>query len=548
MENKHLNILAIIPARGGSKGIPRKNIRPLCNKPLIHYSIHNALSSIYDIDVYVSSDDEEVLSISEKFYAKKHLRSNAFAEDHVTLDPVIYNALNDIEKIENKTYDYVITLQPTSPLLKSSTIDKAINHIISNPKIDTLISAKEDTHLNWKKDNDKYLPNYKERLNRQYLKPNFRETGGFLITKRNIVTENNRIGKNVDLFLLSNGEELDIDSYEDWSICEFYLKRKKILFVVSGNKKIGMGHVYNTLLIANDILNHNIEFIVDKESQMAFEKILSLNYKVSIQTSDNLIGDILKIKPDIVINDRLENSYAYVNTLKKHGMKVIIFEDLGKGASLADLVINAVYSQKKLVDNFYFGHHYFLLRDEFMLSQPLTNVNSSVSNVLLSFGGTDPNNYTHKVLDAIYQYCIDKGIIIDVVAGIGYDRYSSIKDFEKVNIHRNINRISDFMKQSDIIFSACGRTTYEIASLAVPAIVMAQNKREITHYFPYGENGFINLGLGTEVKSSQIANEFIRLVTNTKLRQQMSNLMRKADLRNGRKRVSDLVNNIIEST
>lgn len=541
-----MNILAIIPARGGSKGIPRKNIRPLCNKPLIHYSIHNALSSIYDIDVYVSSDDEEVLSISEKFYAKKHLRNNAFAGDHVTLDPVIYNALNDIEKAENKTYDYVITLQPTSPLLKSSTIDKAIDHIISNPEIDTLISAKEDTHLNWKKENNKYFPNYELRLNRQYLKPNYRETGGFLITKRNLIDENNRIGKNVDLFLLSNGEELDIDSYEDWSICEFYLKRKKILFVVSGNKKIGMGHVYNTLLIANDILNHNIQFIVDKESQLAYEKIISMNYKVSIQTSDNIISDILKIRPDIVINDRLENSYAYVNTLKKHGMKVITFEDIGKGASHSDLVINAVYSQKKLVDNFYFGHHYFLLRDEFMLSPAIKTVNPSVASILLSFGGTDPNNYTQKVLDSIYPYCIEQGIKINIVAGIGYERYSTIKSYEQVNIYKNINRISDFMRQSDIIFSACGRTTYEIASLAVPSIVMAQNERELTHYFPYGENGFINLGLGTDVNKSQILNEFKRLVTNKKLRQQMSDLMRKADLRNGRKRVFDLVNNIIE--
>ncbi len=135
-------------------------------------------------------------------------------------------------------------MQPTSPLLKVGSIDKAIEKMIYDKNIDTIISAKDDTHLSWKFKNGKYLPNYKKRVNRQYLTPTFTETGGFLITKKEVISENNRIGKNVDLFVLKNGEEIDIDTYEDWNLCEYYLSRKHILFVVKGNNIIGLGHVY----------------------------------------------------------------------------------------------------------------------------------------------------------------------------------------------------------------------------------------------------------------------------------------------------------------
>ena len=75
------------------------------------------------------------------------------------------------------------------------------------------------------------------------------------------VTENNRIGSKVSLFLfLDDSENIDIDTFQDWAICEYLLKKKKILFVLTGNSIAGLGHVYNSLLVANDILNHEIHF------------------------------------------------------------------------------------------------------------------------------------------------------------------------------------------------------------------------------------------------------------------------------------------------
>ena len=122
-------ILVVIPARGGSKGIPRKNIRLLDNKPLISYSIEAAKSSEYIDDVVVTTDDSEIALISEKFGASVVRRSEELSSDEIPLDPVIYDAMIQKEKQAFDEYDIVITIQPTSPLLKTSTIDKAIEKV-----------------------------------------------------------------------------------------------------------------------------------------------------------------------------------------------------------------------------------------------------------------------------------------------------------------------------------------------------------------------------------------------------------------------------------
>lgn len=103
-------ILAIIPARGGSKGIPRKTIRFLHGKPLIAYTIEVALSSRYIDRVVVSTEDEEIAEISQIYGADVILRPLELAQDDVTLDPVIFHAVDTIEREESTRYELVVTL------------------------------------------------------------------------------------------------------------------------------------------------------------------------------------------------------------------------------------------------------------------------------------------------------------------------------------------------------------------------------------------------------------------------------------------------------
>ncbi len=541
-----MNVLIIIPARGGSKGIPRKNLRSLGGKPLIAYAVATALLSDYHPDVYVSSDDDEILNIAKMLGADTHKRDACIANDTATLDPVIYDAYEHISKAKGKLYDVIVTMQPTSPLLKTITLDSALKRFEIDARLDTLISAKEDTHLTWLQNGEKYIPNYQKRVNRQYLPPVYRETGGFLITRSDVIGPENRIGKSVDLYLLGGGEEIDIDTYEDWKLCEYYIRRKKILIVVSGYPEIGLGHVYNTLLIANDILDHSIEFLVDKKSELAYEKIQAMNYSVHMQFHDNLTEDIRLIAPDVVINDCLDTEASYVDTLKGWGMKVINFEDLGSGAAKADVVINAIYPEKKAYPHHYYGYRYVLLRDEFILMTPRPP-RETVERVLLTFGGVDPNNYTYKVLESIYDYCRHKGIAISIVAGMGYAFYDVLDNYEGVEIYKNASNISEHMQAADIVFTSAGRTTYEVAILNVPTIVLAQNEREMTHLFASPEHGFVHLGLGYNIDSAEILASFKKLVEDRQIRSDMSEKMAQADLRKGRKRTLSLINKVLES-
>ncbi len=540
-----INILLVIPARGGSKGIPRKNLRSLVGKPLITYAISTALASKHNLDVVVSSDDDEILHISQKSGAKIHPRSDEFAKDATTLDPVIHEAWKYCESHFKKNYDVIITMQPTSPLLKTGTLDAAIERLLENEETDTIISATDDTHLTWLQRDGGYIPNYKERVNRQYLTPTFKETGGFLITRSKCVTPNNRIGKNVDLFILEGPEAIDIDTYEDWNLCSYYLQRKRILFVVSGYPEIGLGHVYNTLIVANDILNHEVIFLVDRKSDLAYNKINEKNYPVIQQTSEDIVDDILKLTPDIVVNDRLDTDREYILSLKREGIKVINFEDLGSGALEADLVINAIYPETVIKPNHYFGHEYVLLRDEFILSTHKP-IQKTVRNVLISFGGVDPNNLTKKVLEAIYDYCQSANIEISVVTGLGYKQFDSLKAFPDIQVYRDINNISDFMENADIAFISAGRTIYEITAVGTPAIVMAQNERELTHFFASEANGFLHLGLGSEVDKTTVLQRFRELAESFETRKYMHTLMLSKDLKGGRKRVNRLINDVLE--
>lgn len=540
-----MDILVVIPARGGSKGIPRKNLRYLAGKPLLFYVASLLKASKFNLDVYLSSEDHEIIGLGEKLGLKTHLRDLSIAGDTVTLDPVIYSCLQYAEKVENKKYDLVVTMQPTSPLLKVESLDNALTKIINNQELETILSASDTTALSWTKNEDSYLPLYKKRLNRQYLEPTYTETGGFFISRRDIITENNRIGSNVSLYLLDDSESIDIDTFQDWAICEYILKKKKILFVVTGNNIVGLGHVYNSLLVANDILNHEIKFLVDKDSLLAAEVLSKYNYKVIVQKKSEILDDIKALKPDIVINDRLDTDENYISNLKENCSKVINFEDLGSGAAIADLVFNAIYPESEEYNHHYYGANYFLLRDEFLLSKPKV-ILEEVKKVLLTFGGVDPLNNTLKVLQSIYEYCVDKHIKIQVIAGIGYNKFDTLENYPEVDIMHDVKNISDHMLDADIIFTSAGRTVYEIASLGVPCIVLAQNIRELTHYFASSENGFINLGLGSENSYTEILTVFESLITDFQKRIYASNLMKKTDLRSGRKTVINLIKNEIE--
>ncbi len=538
-----MQILAVIPARGGSKGIPKKNIRLMYGKPLISYSINNAKNSHYITDVFVTTDSDEIAEVAEEYGAEVIKRDESLSSDLVTLDPVIYHAKNCAEKIKNKKYDVVVTLQPTSPLLKVATLDNGIEYFIKG-NFDTVISVINKPHLSWGKKENKIVPLYKERKNRQELPPQYFETGAFLIAKSDAVKNNTRIGENVSVFEVPEEESIDIDDKNDWLLTENIMKRKKIIFRVEGYKELGLGHIYNCITLAFSMIEHDTLLVISEKSIEGIEKIRETNLPYKIIKNDRDIDKIIKdFKPDIWVNDCLNTTKEYIESLKSKIKRVVTIEDLGSGIEVADAVINALYDS---VNNkhVYSGYKYVCLRDEFQAEQPV-KFTEKVKNVLIMFGGTDPANLNKMLYNSILKFSEKyKDIKFNFITGIGYDNEKNgvitLED-KNIYVYPNVPRVTKYMKHADLAITSQGRTIFELAAMGVPSIVLSQNKREQTHLFARLEHGFLNLGIGKEVDQDLLENTLDWLINTKAIRKNMYDLMLSYQLKEGLQRVKNII-------
>ena len=219
-----MNVVSIIIARGGSKGIPNKNIIDFCGKPLISWTIKQSQLSKEVSDVWVSSDSELILDIAKMNGAKTIIRPKEISSDKSTSESAWLNAIKNIESIEGSPkIDYVLAPQVTSPLRDPSDFSKAID-IIKSKEADSLLSVAilEDFFI-WKKNKNKDLESvnydYKNRQRRQNIDKKYLENGSFYIFKPNLLNNNNRLGGKKLLFEMERYKMFQIDNIEDVKLC-----------------------------------------------------------------------------------------------------------------------------------------------------------------------------------------------------------------------------------------------------------------------------------------------------------------------------------------
>lgn len=533
-----MNILAVIPARAGSKGIPNKNIRIIGGHPLVYYSIKNALDSRMITDVVVSTDSPEVRIIAGQMGAECKWRDAALCGDAVTLDSVIADAIPN-----DKNYDYIITMQPTSPTLEAETLDKAIQYTIDND-LDTVISAINAPHLSWGEKDGRKVPNYEKRLNRQYLPPCYLETGAFVVSKRSVVTSESRIGEKVDVYEVSEREAVDVDTFEDLKSVASLLNKQKVAIYVNGNNKRGIGHIYRALEIAD-------EFFVKPD---IYYDINQTDVKVFGQTTHELkpvngIAELFEIcrkeNYTVFINDILTTSIDYMIGLRSvlPNAKIINFEDDGEGALKADLIFNALYHDSE-IPQMYAGEKYYICGKTFTFYEPI-KIKEKVERVFISFGGADPQNYSDRLLDIVSksEYKDFHFIIVLGRAKHNVDQLLEYNKHDNIEVLYDVRNMPELMTSCDIAFTSRGRTGYELCLLGIPSVAMAQNHREEKHGFVCDENGFNYIGLNPDDEIIE-ANLKMYLNLSRKSRQHYQDILLSHDLKNGRRRVMALINNI----
>lgn len=547
-DDQPLRTLAIIPARGGSKDIPRKNLRPIAGKPLISYAVTACLESRRVDHVVVSTDDQEIALFAERFGARALMRPDSLSDDVTTLDPVIEFVSRQAEEVMACSFDVILTAQATSPLLLAHDIDQALSHF-DNPEVDTVLSVVDDRHLTWTMDGGRAVPNYEARVNRQYLPANFRETGAIIACRRAVLETGTRIGQHVRLHPVPTQRSVDIDTLHDIHVCEALMRSRRIVFAVAGHDQIGLGHAYRALLLAYELVRYAIVFVCEETEDLAIAHIRRYNFTVEVCKQGELGDTVIALAPDLVINDILDTPTDYMAALRTAGLATVNFEDMGSGSAIADLTINALYPQQDSQPNLLTGAEYFCLRDEFLFidRQPFSE---QVHNILLSFGGVDEGNLTTRVLAALAKV-IAPEVTLTVVLGPGYAHHQALQDVVgglahlKIEVVPTTTRISDYMNRCDLAITSAGRTVYELASLARPMLVICQNAREATHDFACASNGIVNLGLRQELSDEQLREALQRLIDDATVRKQCHERLASIDLRDGKQRVIDRVLGLI---
>lgn len=230
---KQKRILAIIPARGGSKGIPKKNIIDLLGNPLLYYSIKSAKESKYIDKVIISTDDEEIAEVGKKLGADvPFLRPEEISGDKAKSIDAFIHAIKELEKLEEK-YDYILLLQNTSPLRQSWHIDEAIEKLIES-KERSLVSVSEVTEhpcimrtLNEKNETIN-LMNMSGDMRRQDFPPIYIVNGAIYIQKNDeyLNLDTNLNGGKL-AYIMAREYSVDIDEYLDIDIATHYLKKMR---------------------------------------------------------------------------------------------------------------------------------------------------------------------------------------------------------------------------------------------------------------------------------------------------------------------------------
>jgi len=387
----------------------------------------------------------------------------------------------------------------------------------------------------------KTVPAYKERLNRQYLPPYYVENGAFFVSRRSVVTPTSRFGAKIRVFVVPADESVDVDTYEDLATVSMQLSRPRVAFYVNGNNRRGLGHMYRVLELADEFYVKPDIYFDENQTDVRIFGTTTHNL-IPINGIGKLLSALEEKHYDIFINDILGTSLDYMIAVRTAIPNAVIvnFEDDGEGAERADLVFNALFSASD-TPNVRAGERYYIAPKLFMFYKPI-EIRETVSTVFISFGGADPQNYSDRLIDIVSK---DKyrGYRFKVVLGRAKLNAAELlkRSKDNVEISLDVKNMPEIMTACDIGITSRGRTGYELALLGIPSIAMAQNAREERHGFVCEENGFAYLGLNpSDSMIEGMLDLYLHMDQADRRRYQA--LLLSHDLRDGRKRVMNLIN------
>jgi spore coat polysaccharide biosynthesis predicted glycosyltransferase SpsG/CMP-N-acetylneuraminic acid synthetase len=541
----------LVPARGGSRGIPRKNVRLLAGKPLIRHVLDTIAGVAGPSRIILSTDDDEIASHAQTG-SLLHSRSAQTASDAATLDEVSAEvAAWLVERHDASESDILVTVQPTSPFVSVQSLRAAVERI-ARGDVDTVLTVKDDRHLRWTRDDTgRAVPLFSARVNRQALPVVLAETGAVVATTiGHVLTQGTRIGRRVELIEVDGAEGLDIDDYIHWAAAEYISRRLRVLLRADSSREIGYGHAYRAMAVAEALAEHDVTIVARSDGEYAtgYEFLESRGSRLAALTAtDNFVDMVAHRRPHIVINDILDTDADYVRALKNHGAFVVNFEDLGSGLQEAHLVVNDLYPDTVPSTNHWYGLRYAIVNPHFDRTLPRREPGRGVGRMLLAFGGADPSKLTALSLRAVHEAGFTGELAVVLGPGFSYEAelrelIDSLNAPFHVEICRNVRNMAALMSTMDLAVTSAGRTVTELMTVGVPTIAICQNMREMRHSHASSAFGVINLGLGELLSASAVARHVRLFMDDARLRHDMTERMRRAvSDRSNRRIVDDIV-------
>ena len=336
------NILAIIPARGGSKGIPRKNIRNFAGYPLIAWSIAAAKQAASVTRVLVSTDDGEIAAVARQFGAETpFLRPAEFAQDNTTDLPVFIHALKWLAEHEGYKPDVVAQLRPTSPIRPRGLVDKAIEILLAHPDADSVrgvVPAGQNPHKMWLLINENSpmknlldVDGIDEPYNapRQILPPVYWQTGHIDAIRTATILNGSMSGKTIYPLVIDPRYTIDIDNLQDWARYEHLVATGRLDMVWAGRVRRPMPSTIKLIVSDFDGVITDNRVWTDENGKETVAATRSDSMRVRDLRERGVEVMILSSEPNPVVKARAE----------KMGVESVQGIDIrGKGEALKKLL------------------------------------------------------------------------------------------------------------------------------------------------------------------------------------------------------------------
>jgi len=549
-------VVAIVPARGGYDEVPYMNIKKLGPIPLVAHTLQQAGKSRYIDRVVVSTDDEKVAAVAREYGADVPFLRRAELLNVPLIKPVIADAVQFVETEEKEMYDLVVMLQATSPFRTAEQIDEALDKLV-NEELDSVVSLREEKTLMWRLVDGELKQAFGKAGRREDMEPLYHEDGAIWATRREVLDSSERLGARVGYVLMDKASSFTVHDIYDFWVAEKLVRLPRIVFRVDGGAEIGMGHVYRSLAIADElcsISSADVQFLMSVDHPEGVKGVSDAGYTVRVLSNggvDAIVEAIQEYSPNIVVNDRPFLEEDYLEALSKLGASTVnlvdTLEDIEKPAEITSMIIATMRVDQLELEDYYAGPEFAILRESFAgRAKP---VRADAREVVISFGGSDPQGLTLKVLRALDESRRELGV--KAILGPAFSYGQELRELlPKLHYQpillENVEHMAEILSEADLVFCAGGMTVYEIAALGVPGIVMCQNAREVRRMEHFARSGSVeHLGLGTEVEEKRITEAAEALLANETRRRAMSESGRKLVDARGAQRVAEVVNNAV---